>query len=88
MGKATKSHMYSDYKGNLYFFYCGDCPAMFKKNPAKYSAKSHTKVLAGRKHYGYSSRYYSGKFQSKITRAGLNCSNNDKAVFPSAADSI
>ncbi len=52
MDKATKSHMYADYKGNRYFFCCGDCPAQFKKNPAKYAAKPHVKVPAGKKHHG------------------------------------
>ncbi len=50
--KATKSKMYADYKGNRYFFCCKDCPAMFKKNPAKYAAKPHVKVLGGKKHHG------------------------------------
>ena len=41
IAKATKAHMYADYKGNRYFFCCGDCPPMFKKNPAKYAKKPH-----------------------------------------------
>ena len=43
MDKATKTHMYADYKGNRYFFCCGDCPPAFKKNPAKYAKKPHIK---------------------------------------------
>ena len=42
--KATKSHMYADYKGSRYFFCCGDCPPKFKKNPAKYAKKPHIKT--------------------------------------------
>lgn len=34
---ATRTHKYADYKGHRYFFCCGDCPGMFKKNPAKYA---------------------------------------------------
>ena len=34
---ATKSKLYADYKGKRYFFCCGMCPAMFKKDPAKYA---------------------------------------------------
>jgi YHS domain-containing protein len=42
--KATKKHLYTDYKGNRYFFCCGDCPPTFKKNPAKYASKPHIKT--------------------------------------------
>ena len=34
---ATKAHHFADYKGNRYFFCCGSCPTMFKKDPAKYA---------------------------------------------------
>lgn len=34
---ATKSKMYSDYKGRRYFFCCGGCPGAFKKDPAKFA---------------------------------------------------
>jgi len=34
---ATKKHLYADYKGRRYYFCCGDCPEMFKRNPAKYA---------------------------------------------------
>jgi YHS domain-containing protein len=44
MVNATKSHMYADYKGNRYFFCCGDCPSQFKKNPAKFAKKPHIKT--------------------------------------------
>ncbi|MBS1723450.1 MAG: YHS domain-containing protein [Armatimonadetes bacterium] len=44
MDKATKSHMYADYKGNRYFFCCKDCPPMFKKDSAKYASKPHVKT--------------------------------------------
>lgn len=44
MDKATKSHLYADYKGNRYFFCCKDCPSMFKENPGKYASKPHIKV--------------------------------------------
>ncbi len=37
IAKATKNHMYADYKGRRYFFCCGGCPADFKANPAKYA---------------------------------------------------
>jgi len=37
IAKATKDHMYADYKGRRYFFCCGGCPESFKKDPAKYS---------------------------------------------------
>lgn len=37
IAKATKSHMYADYKGHRYFFCCAGCPEAFKKNPAKYA---------------------------------------------------
>jgi YHS domain-containing protein len=35
--KATKNHMFADYKGKRYFFCCDGCPQAFKKNPAKYA---------------------------------------------------
>ena len=34
---ATKSHMFSDYKGKRYFFCCNGCPQTFAKDKAKYS---------------------------------------------------
>lgn len=37
VAKATKNHMYADYKGRRYFFCCAGCPESFKKNPAKYA---------------------------------------------------
>lgn len=37
VAKATKDHMYADYKGRRYFFCCGGCPEQFKKDPAKYA---------------------------------------------------
>lgn len=37
VAKATKDHMYADYKGRRYFFCCEGCPAAFKKDPAKYA---------------------------------------------------
>jgi YHS domain-containing protein len=37
IAKATKAHMYADYKGKRYFFCCAGCPEAFKKDPAKYS---------------------------------------------------
>jgi len=37
IAKATKDHMYSDYKGKRYFFCCEGCPGAFKKEPAKYA---------------------------------------------------
>lgn len=36
IAKATKSHMYADYKGKRYFFCCAGCPDTFKKNPEKF----------------------------------------------------
>ncbi|MHB8635432.1 MAG: YHS domain-containing protein [Fimbriimonadaceae bacterium] len=44
IAKATKAHQYADYKGNRYFFCCGDCPSAFKKNPAKYAKAPHIKT--------------------------------------------
>lgn len=37
VAKATKDHMYADYKGRRYFFCCAGCPDTFKKDPAKFS---------------------------------------------------
>jgi len=37
IAKATKNHMYQDYKGRRYFFCCAGCPDAFKKDPAKFS---------------------------------------------------
>ena len=37
VAKATKSHMYADYKGRRYFFCCAGCPEAFKKDPAKFA---------------------------------------------------
>jgi YHS domain-containing protein len=37
VAKATKNHMYADYKGRRYFFCCAGCPQDFKKDPAKYA---------------------------------------------------
>ncbi len=37
IAKATASKSYADYKGRRYFFCCGDCPAAFKADPAKYA---------------------------------------------------
>ncbi len=37
IAKATKAHMYADYKGKRYFFCCGGCPQAFKADPAKYA---------------------------------------------------
>jgi YHS domain-containing protein len=41
---ATKYHMFSDYKGNRYFFCCGGCPKTVKKNPAKYEKAAHIPI--------------------------------------------
>jgi len=41
---ATASKMYSDYKGNRYFFCCGACPAQFKADPAKYAKADHIAI--------------------------------------------
>jgi YHS domain-containing protein len=37
IAKATKNHMYSDYKGKRYFFCCAGCPEAFKANPSKFA---------------------------------------------------
>lgn len=37
VAKATKDHMYADYKGKRYFFCCAGCPETFRKDPAKYA---------------------------------------------------
>lgn len=37
IAKATKEHMYADYKGRRYFFCCAGCPESFKKDPVKYA---------------------------------------------------
>ena len=42
--KATKAHLFADYKGNRYYFCCADCPPAFKKNPAKYAGKPHMPI--------------------------------------------
>lgn len=34
--KATKTKMFSDYKGKRYFFCCAGCKPAFDKDPAKY----------------------------------------------------
>ncbi|HEY3781139.1 MAG TPA: YHS domain-containing protein [Fimbriimonadaceae bacterium] len=41
---ATKNKMFTDYKGNRYFFCCNGCPQEFKKEPAKYSKAPHIKT--------------------------------------------
>ena len=41
---ATEAKMFSDYKGNRYFFCCGGCPEAFKKDPAKFSKSAHIKT--------------------------------------------
>jgi len=41
IAKATKAHMYADYKGNRYFFCCAGCPEEFKKSPAKFAKAAH-----------------------------------------------
>lgn len=35
--KATKSKMFSDYKGRRYFFCCAGCKPTFEKDPAKFA---------------------------------------------------
>jgi len=37
IAKATKSGMFSDYKGKRYFFCCGGCPSAFKATPEKFA---------------------------------------------------
>lgn len=37
IAKATKSKLYSDYKGKRYFFCCAACKPTFEKDPAKYA---------------------------------------------------
>jgi len=37
IAKATKAHMYADYKGKRYFFCCGGCPGAFKATPEKFA---------------------------------------------------
>jgi YHS domain-containing protein len=44
VAKATKNHMYADYKGKRYFFCCSGCPDAFKANPAKYAKAASIKV--------------------------------------------
>jgi YHS domain-containing protein len=44
IAKATKNHMYADYKGNRYFFCCAGCPEAFKKDPAKFKNAPHIKT--------------------------------------------
>lgn len=39
IAEATKTKMYSDYKGRRYFFCCAGCPGAFKATPAKYAKK-------------------------------------------------
>ncbi len=35
--EATSKKLFSDYKGNRYFFCCAGCKPAFDKNPAKYA---------------------------------------------------
>lgn len=44
IAKATKDHLYQDYKGRRYYFCCDSCPAAFKKNPAKYAKAPSTAI--------------------------------------------
>lgn len=44
IAKATKGHMYADYKGRRYFFCCAGCPDAFKKDPAKFAKAEHIAV--------------------------------------------
>jgi YHS domain-containing protein len=37
IAEATKTKMFSDYKGKRYFFCCAGCPSAFKKDPAKFA---------------------------------------------------
>jgi YHS domain-containing protein len=39
---ATKTKMFSDYKGRRYFFCCAGCPGAFKATPAKYAKKEYS----------------------------------------------
>ena len=48
VAKATKDHMYTDYKGRRYFFCCAGCPDEFKKDPAKF-AKTATSIPTPKK---------------------------------------
>lgn len=43
--KVTADTQHADYKGVRYYFCCGDCPAAFKKDPAKYTKDSKGKVI-------------------------------------------
>ena len=42
--KATADKMFTDYKGNRYFFCCAGCPAEFKKDPSKFAKADHIAV--------------------------------------------
>jgi YHS domain-containing protein len=39
MDEAVNTNIYLDVKGSRIYFCCMDCPAQFKKDPAKYLAK-------------------------------------------------
>lgn len=39
--KATKSKLFSDYKGNRYYFCCAGCKPAFDKDPEKYKDAAH-----------------------------------------------
>lgn len=38
--EATTKKMFTDYKGNRYFFCCAGCSPSFKSDPAKYAEKA------------------------------------------------
>lgn len=42
IAEATKTKMFSDFKGRRYFFCCAGCPGAFKANPAKYAKKEYS----------------------------------------------
>ena len=42
--KATKAKLFSDYKGNRYYFCCAGCKPAFEKDPEKYKNADHVPV--------------------------------------------
>jgi len=42
--KATKAKLFSDYKGNRYYFCCAGCKPAFDKDPAKYKDADHVPI--------------------------------------------
>ncbi|MEI7576980.1 MAG: YHS domain-containing protein [Armatimonadota bacterium] len=42
--KSTKAKLFSDYKGNRYYFCCAGCKPAFDKDPEKYKDADHVPI--------------------------------------------